>query len=134
MAAHSSAQRRRRADRGRAALERGRAAEDVAAGFLLAQGLQIVERNFRCRMGEIDLLARRESELIVVEVRTRSSERYGGAAASIDGRKQRRIRLTAARLLQTRRDLAQMRVRFDAIVVSDVDGDNPRVQWIKHAF
>src|SRR5690242_16542648 len=76
-----------RARRGAAALTLGRAAEDIAAKFLASQGLSILHRNFRRRLGELDLVARDGAELVIVEVRTRSSSKFGGAAASIDSRK-----------------------------------------------
>lgn len=62
----------------------GGAAEEQAARFLAHQGLDIVARNFRTRFGEIDLVAREGATLVFVEVRMRTSDRYGGAAASID--------------------------------------------------
>lgn len=73
-------------------------------------------------------------DLAIVEVRTRSSADYGGAAASVDTGKRRRLVRAASLLLQQRRDFALLRVRFDVIVVSDPGGDAPRIDWIKHAF
>jgi putative endonuclease len=67
-------------------------------------------------------------------VRTRSSGTFGGAAASVDGLKQRRIIRAAAQLLQQRRDLAQLAVRFDVLVVSGAELPSPQVEWIRHAF
>lgn len=113
----------------------GKRAEDAAASYLRAQGAVILLRNYRCRCGELDIVARLgELELAIVEVRTRSSQAYGGAAASVDAGKRRRLIRAASLLLQQRRDLAQLRVRFDVIVVSDPFGDAPRIEWIKHAF
>jgi putative endonuclease len=112
----------------------GQAAEDIAADFLRRQGLEILSRNFRRRLGELDLIARTGEVLIVIEVRTRSSDAYGGAAASIDGWKRRRIIRATLQLLQQYKDLARMRVRFDAVVVHDLDAESPRIEWIQHAF
>jgi putative endonuclease len=113
----------------------GLRAEDAAAAFLRSAGALILLRNYRCRCGELDIVARvGPEELAIVEVRTRSSDAYGGAAASIDGAKRRRLVRAASRLLQQRRDLARLRVRFDVVVVSDPCGEAPRIQWIKHAF
>jgi putative endonuclease len=110
-------------------------AENAAAEYLQAQGAQILLRNYRCRCGELDIVARLgESELAIVEVRTRSSNAYGGAAASVDARKRQRVVRAASRLLQQRRDLARLRARFDVIVVCDRCGDAPHIEWIKHAF
>jgi putative endonuclease len=113
----------------------GLRAEDAAAAYLKAQGAQILLRNYRCRCGELDIVAQvGQDELAIVEVRTRSSDAYGGAAASIDAAKRQRLVRAASRLLQQRKDLARLRARFDVIVVSDPCGDTPRVLWIKHAF
>jgi putative endonuclease len=113
----------------------GNRAEDAAAAYLEAQGARIILRNYRCRCGELDLVARLgESELIIAEVRTRSSQAFGGAAASIDARKRRRLLRAASRLLQQRRDLARLRARFDVIVVTHPCAAAPLIEWIKHAF
>ena len=114
--------------------ERGAAAEELAAAFVAAQGAELVVRNFRCRLGELDLVAMQGRVLIVAEVRTRSSEAYGGAAASIDARKQRRIIRATQRLLLERRELSCFPVRFDVIVVSGIGSAAPRIEWLKHAF
>lgn len=113
----------------------GLRAENAAATYLQAQGARILLRNYRCRCGELDIVAQLgESELAIVEVRTRSSTTYGGAAESVDASKRQRLIRAATRLLQQRKDLARLRVRFDVIVVADPCGDAPHIQWIKHAF
>ena len=112
----------------------GQAAENIAADFLRAQGLEILERNYLRRLGELDIVARDHDVLVIAEVRTRSSDRYGGAAASVDPRKQQRLIRTASQLLQQRKDLAQLRVRFDVVVVSEMEAGCGRVEWIRHAF
>ncbi len=113
----------------------GNRAEEAAASYLRARGALVLLRNYRCRCGELDIVARLgESELIIVEVRTRSSPAYGGAAASIDAGKRRRLIRAASRLLQQRKELARLRARFDVIVVSDPYGDTPQIEWIQHAF
>src|ERR1700749_833539 len=101
----------------RAAQALGARAEQIALEYLQGRGLTILERNFRRRLGEIDLVALDSGVLVIAEVRTRSSLAFGGAAASIDGRKQRRIVRAAQQLLQTHRDYAALPVRFDVIVV-----------------
>lgn len=112
----------------------GRQAEDVAAEFLRAQGFQILARNYRRRLGELDLIARNGELLVIAEVRSRAAERFGSAAASVDTHKQRRIIRAAQQLLQQRRDLARLPVRFDVIVVADPLAAGPRIEWIRHAF
>jgi putative endonuclease len=112
----------------------GRRAEELAAEFLRAQGFEILQRNYLRRLGELDVIARRADLLVIAEVRTRSSAAYGGAAASVDRRKQQRITRAATALLQQRADLARLAVRFDVVVVSDPHGAAPRIEWIQHAF
>ena len=113
----------------------GLQAENAAAAYLQAHGAHILLRNYRCRCGELDIVAQlSDGELAIVEVRTRSSNAYGGAAQSVDAGKRRRLIRAATRLLQQRPDLARLRVRFDVIVVADPFRDAPHIDWIKHAF
>lgn len=106
----------------------GGAAEEAAASFLEAHGLSVVSRNFRTRMGEIDLVARDGATLVFVEVRLRSgSARFGGAAGSIDRAKRSRI-IAAARqyLARVRSDPP---CRFDVVTL----GEGAPV-WLRAAF
>src|ERR1700686_4739958 len=112
----------------------GRRAEELAAEFLRAQGFEILQRNYLRRLGELGLVARRPDPLGVAEGRPRPSAAWGGAAASVDRRKQQRITRAANQLLQQRADLARLPVRFDVIVVWDPHGAAPRMEWIEHAF
>jgi len=112
----------------------GRRAEELAAEFLRTRGCEILHSNYRRRLGELDIVARAGGVLIIAEVRTRASRAYGGAAASVDHRKQRRITRAAQQLLQQRRGLAELPVRFDVIVVSDPCGPAPAIEWLQHAF
>jgi len=107
----------------------GTLAENSATAFLESQGFTIVARNFQQRVGEIDVVARAGELLVIAEVRTRASDRFGGAAASISRGKQRRVAATAALFLQRRPELRHCRVRFDVIIVRD-----GRVEWLRHAF
>ena len=112
----------------------GERAETLAAEFLRQAGCEILLRNYRRRLGELDIVARCAAVLIVAEVRTRASDSYGGAAASVTRRKQQRITRAASALLQERSDLARLAVRFDVIVVRDPFGATPVIEWIQHAF
>ena len=107
----------------------GSLAENSACAFLEAQGFTLVTRNFLRRVGEIDVVARNGDLLVIAEVRTRSRDDYGGAAASIGRSKQRRIVATAGLLLQRHPELRRCRVRFDVLLVRD-----GAVSWLKHAF
>jgi len=112
----------------------GRAAEDAAVRFLESRGLEVLLRNYRRRLGELDVIARDQDVLVIAEVRTRANDAFGGSAASVGAGKQRRIVRAAAQLLQRRKDLAALRVRFDVIVVREASAPKPRVEWIQHAF
>ena len=112
----------------------GARAEQLAQEFLRSRGLTIVERNYRRRRGELDLVALDDGVLVIAEVRTRSSHAFGGAAASIDGRKQRRIIRAAQQLLQSNRDYAALPVRFDVLIITGAASTAPQVEWLQHAF
>jgi putative endonuclease len=107
----------------------GDAAEDIAAKFLERKGLAIVERNWRCRGGEIDLVARDGKTLVFVEVRLRGSAAFGGARASIDAHKQRRILLAARLYLAAHPDTAG---RCDVVLLDRLD--TTRIEWLRDAF
>jgi putative endonuclease len=112
----------------------GRAAEDAAAEFLAARKLTILLRNFRCRTGEIDIVAETADGVVVIaEVRLRASNAYGGGAASVDWRKQRRIQRAAHNLLARHPALARRALRFDVLDLAP-DGTGYRIEWIRHAF
>lgn len=106
----------------------GKFAENRAESLLTAAGLTIEARNWRCRQGEIDLIAREGEVLVFVEVRSRTRTDYGSAAESITPAKQRRI------IAAARQYLARLHVlppcRFD-VVTLDSQG---RAAWIRAAF
>jgi putative endonuclease len=105
----------------------GARAEARAAEFLGARGLAIVARNFRCRRGEIDLVARDGETLVFVEVRLRSRRDYGDAAASITAAKQ--ARMAAAALYYLARLPRTPPCRFDAVLFDAVDSE--RIEWLR---
>jgi len=107
----------------------GDSAEHLAAAFLERRGLTILERNYRCRLGEIDIVARSGALLVFVEVRARRSEAFGGAAASITTAKRRRIVAAARHYLAARK--AEPACRFDVVLVR---GAEQRVEWLTDAF
>lgn len=106
----------------------GARAEELCAGLLRAAGLRLVERNWRCRHGEIDLIAEERGTVVFAEVRMRSGAGFGGAAESLTAAKRARL-LAAARLYLSRRPDAAC--RFDVFLI---DGETARVQWIRDAF
>lgn len=107
----------------------GAAAEELAARHLLARGLSIIERNYRIRGGEIDLIARDGSELVFVEVRLRTRADFGGAGASITPSKQRRLILAAQHYLQQH---GEQNCRFDCVLLNALDAN--AIEWIQGAF
>src|SRR6266850_4978000 len=92
----------------------GARAEDLCAGLLRATGLRLLERNWRCRLGEIDLIAEEDGTVVFAEVRKRSGGGFGGAAESVTEAKRARI-LAAARLYLSHR--AESPCRFDVFLV-----------------
>lgn len=107
----------------------GRAAEDRVQAHLVAQGLRPRARNHRCRWGEIDLVMDDGDAVVFVEVRYRRRSDYGGAAASVDGAKQRRLVRAASDYLARNR-MAGRPARFDVAAV----GPDGRIDWIRAAF
>ena len=107
---------------------RGQAAEQQAATFLSRQGLVELQRNYRVRGGEIDLIMRDGEHLVFVEVRYRSRSEFGGAAASVTATKQRRLALAAQHFLLSRG--YDVPCRFDVVALQP--GQAP--QWIRDAF
>ena len=107
-------------------MNRGAAAEALAAEFLQARGLTITARNYRCRGGEIDLIARDGETLIFVEVRLRSDAAFGGAAESITKSKRRRLAFAAAHYLS--RLNREPPCRFDAVLLDALDPG--RIEWL----
>jgi putative endonuclease len=113
----------------------GRRGEDLAARHLETHGLRLLERNYRCRGGEIDLVMLDGESLVLVEVRLRSSAAHGGAAASVGPHKQRRFVRAARHLLLTRPAYRELRARFDVVALDrDASGGELRVTWIRDAF
>jgi putative endonuclease len=108
----------------------GRQAEQQAGIFLQRQGLTILQRNYRCRYGEIDLIMRDGNMIVFVEVRLRSNKNYGGAAASIDANKQGKLLRAAQSFLATLKQMPPC--RFDVVLLGDTSGSG--MEWIKHAF
>jgi putative endonuclease len=113
----------------------GRRAEDLACRHLEAQGLRLLERNYRCRAGELDLVMLDGGTLVVVEVRSRSTSAHGDAASSVGQRKQRRFIRAARHLLLSRPDYRRLPARFDVVAIDPgAPGAPPKVTWIRGAF
>jgi len=105
----------------------GQQGEDEALTYLLRQGLQLIERNFHCKGGEIDLLMQDRHTLVFVEVRKRARSEYGGAAASVTAAKQQRLIIAAQYYLQ--RYTMPPPCRFDVIAI-----DDGALSWLKNVI
>lgn len=114
--------------------EAGTAGESAALEFLREHGLKLIARNYRCKAGELDLVMLEGATLVLLEVRYRGDGRFGGAAASVDARKQRRIANAARHLMLTRRDLLRYPARFDVIALIPGPDGQPCIEWIRNAF
>jgi putative endonuclease len=106
--------------------------EDLAAAALRQQGYKILERNFVTPLGEIDLIARQGKMVVVVEVKTRKSIRFGSPQEGVSATKQGRLRRLAEYYLKAKR-LTGSPVRFDVVAVT-LAGDEPQVEIIPNAF
>ena len=107
----------------------GARAEELCAELLRKAGLRVLARNWRCRHGEIDLVAEEGGTLVFAEVRFRSGERFGGAAESVTAAKRARL-VAAARLYLMRRPQADC--RFDVLLLDSLEAS--RIRWIRNAF
>ena len=113
----------------------GRWGEDLAAAFLEEKGCRIVDRNWKCRFGELDLVAEGEGYLCFVEVKLRRTQRFGTGAEQVDQRKREKLRITAELYLQERP--AVLQPRFDVVEVLAPNGlgtKNPKIRHIEGAF
>lgn len=115
-------------------LERGRLWESRAADHLERHGLAILARGYRCRLGELDLVAREGEFLVIVEVRARASAAICSAVESIGPHKRRRIVQATRHLLMRRAAWQNAPIRFDVVAFDGIDGPAPTVQWIRNAF
>lgn len=111
----------------------GKRAEDYALKFLTQKGLRLIERNFSCYFGEIDLIMRDTEHIVFVEVRSRTRSRYGNAADSVTPDKIKRLIRSATIYLQFHRLLHNANSRFDLVAI-DFTKNEKDVNWIKNAF
>lgn len=110
----------------------GKEWEAEALKRLEAAGLELVDRNYQCRVGELDLVLRDGNSLVFAEVRFRRTNEYGSGAESVGLRKRRRLVAAAQHYLQRHPELADRPCRFDVISIGP--GATPQVEWIRHAF
>lgn len=111
----------------------GRRGEDLAVRELRRRGYEILERRWRCRLGEIDVLAWDGETLVVVEVKARSRSDYGSPVNAVNARKARRLERLARAYTRSRR-LTDVNVRFDVVGVTFEAGNRPKVVILKGAL
>lgn len=106
--------------------------EEYAANFLTENGYSIIHRNYRCKSGEIDIIARQDQTLVFLEVKARSSNLFGSPATAVTVRKQQQIARVAQEFL-ARENLFDTAARFDVISIL-FDGQKPDITHIPNAF
>jgi len=114
----------------RLTIEIGKEAEQAVVTLLKNSGLQIIECNYRCKLGEIDIVARDKQTVVFIEVRRRSHGQYGSGFDSVDYRKQQKLIRTAQAYLQKRKLFDQHPCRFDIVSLRSLTD----MHWIKDAF
>ena len=111
----------------------GNTSEDIALDYLQEQGYRLIQRNFTCKAGEIDLIMQKDDILVFVEVRSRTGTQYGEPSESVNRKKQDKIRKTAQYYLYCNPYLDKYYCRFDVISIVWQDG-KAKVEWIADAF
>lgn len=111
----------------------GEAGEELAVALLSAKGYRIIERNFRCKGGEVDIVARDGSTLVFVEVKTRRDLSYGPPQLAVTPFKQRQISKAALTWL-ARAKKPDAAARFDVVAITLLAGASPQVEHIVNAF
>ncbi|MGH8308047.1 MAG: YraN family protein [Gammaproteobacteria bacterium] len=115
-------------------LAAGQRAEDQALELLRRAGLTLLVRNYRCPQGELDLVMADGDTLVMVEVRYRRARGFGGAAESVDARKQGKLLHAAQHFLQQDARYRRRPLRFDVVAASETADGKIQTDWIKDAF
>jgi putative endonuclease len=110
-------------------VETGKAYEQAAASFLEKQGFQILERNFRCRQGEVDIIGIHENCLVFVEVKYRKNDRAGVPEEAVGVWKQLKICRTSDYFRMCRRKYEKLQVRYDVVAIQGEE-----IRWYQNAF
>ena len=111
----------------------GERGETVACGFLKDHGYEILEKNYKCKLGEIDVIARRQGRLAFIEIKTRTSTQFGTPQEAVDFRKQEKIFKVAQWYLKERKSLKSP-VAFDVVAILWKEGQSPEIRLIADAF
>ena len=111
----------------------GKLGENAAAGYLRQKGYRILEQNYRCKIGEIDIVAEKSGRILFIEIKTRRSDHYGAPEESVHTLKQKKI-LRAAEWYLKEHKATDRPVGFEVISVLWHDGRNPEIRYIPNAF
>lgn len=109
----------------------GLKAENIALNFLKKHKLSLLTTNFRCKLGEIDLIMLDGNYIVFIEVKMRTSNNFGGALASVTRNKQNKIKKTANMYLLQHQYYDKYPVRFDVVTIQ---GPTMQIDWLKNAF
>ena len=110
----------------------GALAESMAREFLQQQGLSFVAQNYRCAMGELDLIFKDQKQLVIVEVKNRKNSHFGTPAEWVTRSKQHKIILATQHYLSSQKQPASLAIRFDVIGILNLNRHS--IEWIKNAF
>jgi putative endonuclease len=113
-------------------IDTGKAGENIAAAYLKKNGYRIYEANFRCALGEIDLIAQEKKEMVFIEVKTRKSRELGYPEQAVGRRKQKKMSQLALWYLREKK-LADIRARFDVVAITMLPEGN-EIRLFKNAF
>ncbi|PIB46617.1 hypothetical protein AOA59_04425 [Pseudomonas sp. 2822-15] len=118
----------------RSSAQSGKDAEQQALNYLQQQGLRLLAQNWLCKRGELDLVMLDGDTVVFVEVRYRKHAQWGGALASIDGRKRQKLILAAQFFLQKEHRWADSPCRFDVVAMESTPAGPADLNWLKNAF
>ncbi len=112
--------------------ELGKKGEEIALRFLKKKGYRLIEKNYVCKMGEMDIIAKEKDTLVFIEVKTRTSTEFGPPQLAVNSRKQRQLSKVALNYLNEKR-LKDVKARFDVVSVR-YSQNEPELDLIKDAF
>jgi len=110
----------------------GKKSESIATGHLKKHGYKILEQNYRTKLGEIDIIAKDKDTLVFVEVKARSSNRFGNPKWAVTPRKQKKISMVALLYMKSAKQ-SNVKARFDVVAISSAK-DKPSIEIVKNAF
>ncbi len=111
----------------------GKIAENIAAKYMTNNGLKLIDQNFHCRFGEIDLIGLENEVLSFIEVRYRKDEKYLAVVETIDKHKCRKIIISSEYYLSKHKNYRSYQCRYDVLTITG-ELDKPVIEWIKNAF